>query len=247
MNPYTQGVVDEMERLQQQALQRSVLPTMKAGFVGTGGLGGQRYAGALGQAMSDAQRNLLGQQTQALQSGYSEALKTALGELLYLTQAGQQQAQAAKLAQDLGIQGAGALTKAGAERQAYEQSLLDFPLKTATGASALLRGYQVPTTQTTKEVGPGTSSQYQKSNLENILGVLSLIGATQGGTTGKDGNAMGVGTKAVWDWFNKNVLGNIASGSGVPFTQEQLNAMEDMWSLDESNPDDYVDDYYVEE
>lgn len=240
MNPYTQGVVNEMERLQQQALQRSVLPTMKAGFVGTGGLGGQRYAGALGQAMSDAQRNLLGQQTQALQSGYSEALKTALGELPYLTQAGQQQAQAAKLEQDLGIQGAGALTKAGAERQAYEQSLLDFPLKTATGASALLRGYQVPTTQTTKEVGPGTQGQYRQSDLQNIMGVLSLIGATQGGTTGAGGTSVGVGGKAIWDWFNKNVLGNVASGSGVPFTAEDLAAMEAEWQ----DPI-YYDDTYV--
>ena len=213
MNPYTRGVVDEMERLQQQSLQRSILPTLKAGFVGSGGLGGQRYAGALGQAMGDAQRNLLGQQTQALQSGYSEALKTALGELPYLTQAGQQQAQAAKLAQDLGIQGAGALTKAGAERQAYEQSLLDYPLKTATSASALLRQYQIPTTQTTTEVGPGTSGQYQKSDLENIMGVLSLIGASQGGTTGPNGNALGTGANAAYNWA-KDLFGKITSGQG---------------------------------
>jgi hypothetical protein len=200
MNPYTSAVVDEMERLQQQSLQRSVLPTLKAGFVGSGGLGGQRYAGALGQAMSDAQRNLMGQQSQALQSGYSEALKTALGELPFLTQAGQQQAQAAKMQQDLGLTGAGALTKAGAERQAYEQSLLDYPLKTATTASGLMRGYQVPTTQTSTRVGPGTAGQYQKSDLENVLGVLSLIGATQGGTTGAGGNAVGVGTNKLFDW-----------------------------------------------
>lgn len=215
MNPYTKGVVDEMERLQQQSLQRSILPTLKAGFVGSGGLGSQRYASALGQTMGDVQRNLLGQQTQALQSGYSEALKTALGELPYLTQAGQQQAQAAKLEQDLGLTGAGALTKAGAERQAYEQSLLDYPLKTATTASGLLRGFQVPTTQTTKEVGPGTAGQYKKSDLENIMGVLSLIGAAGGGTTGAGGNALGIGTNKVFDWA-KGLLGNLGvDTSGV--------------------------------
>jgi hypothetical protein len=199
MNPYTSKVVDEMERLQQQSLQRSVLPTLKAGFVGSGGLGGQRYAGALGQVMSDAQRNLLGQQSDALQSGYTEALRVALNELPYLTQAGQQQAQAAKLQQDLGLIGTGALTKAGAERQKYEQSLLDFPLANAVTASGLMRGYQIPTTQTSTKVGPGTQGQYQQSDLQNILGVLSLIGATQGGTTGAAGNALGVGTKFIFD------------------------------------------------
>lgn len=200
MNPYTSSVVDEMERLQQQSLQRSVLPTLKAGFVGSGGLGGQRYANALGQAMGDAQRNLLGQQTQALQSGYSDALKTALGELSPMVQAGQQQAQAAKMEQDLGLTGAGALTKAGAERQAYEQSLLDYPLKTATAVSGLMRGYQMPTNQTNTRVGPGTAGQYQKSDLENVLGVLSLIGATQGGTTGTGGTSVGVGANKAFDW-----------------------------------------------
>lgn len=212
MNPYTSSVVNEMERLQQQSLQRSVLPTLKAGFVGSGGLVSQRYAGALGQAMSDAQRNLTGQQAEALQSGYSEALRTALGELPYLTQAGQQQAAAAKMQQDLGVAGAGALTKAGAERQKYEQSLLDYPLQAATAASNLMRQYQIPTTQTATRVGPGTAGQYQKSDLENVLGVLSLIGATQGGTTGPGGTAVGVGSNQLFDW-GKALLSRIGGTS----------------------------------
>jgi hypothetical protein len=176
MNPYTKGVVDEMGRLQEQSLQRSILPMLKAGFVGSGGLGGQRYAGALGQTMSDVQRNLLGQQTQALQSGYSEALKTALGELPYLTEAGKQQALLGKMEQELGLLGAGALTKAGSERQAYQQSLLDYPLKTATTVSNLMRGYQVPMSQTVKQVGPGKQDQYQLSPLNQASSLLSIIG-----------------------------------------------------------------------
>jgi len=210
MNPYTSSVVNEMERLQQQALQRSVLPTLKAGFVGTGGLGGQRYAGALGQAMADAQRNLTGQQAAALQAGFTEAQKTALGELPFLTQAGQQQAAAAKMEQDLGLTGAGALTKAGAERQAYEQSLLDYPLKTATTASGLLRGYQVPLTSENVRVGPGQAGQYQKSDLENILGVLSLIGSASSGAGGSAASPLGIGVGKVLEW-GKGLL----SGLGV--------------------------------
>lgn len=212
MNPYTSSVVNEMERLQQQSLQRSVLPTLKAGFVGSGGLGGQRYAGALGQTISDAQRNLLGQQAQALQTGFSEAQKTALGELPFLTQAGQQQAAAAKMGQELGLTGAGALTKAGAERQKYEQSLLDYPLQTATTAAGLMRGYQIPTTQTSTKIGPGSQGQYQKSDLDNIMGVLSLIGAVQGGTTGAGGTATSRGADTVFDWAKK-IFGGLSAPS----------------------------------
>lgn len=214
MNPYTSAVVDEMERLQQQSMQRSTLPTLKAGFVGSGSLGGQRYAGALGQALADAQRNLTGQQAAALQAGFSEAQKTALGELPFLVQAGQQQAQTAKLAQDLGLTGAGALTKAGAEKQAYEQSLLDYPLKTATTAAGLLRGYQMPLESTSTKVGPGQAGQYQKSPLENVLGVLSMIGAASGGGgSGAAASPLGIGVGKVLDW-GKGLLGNLGFGTG---------------------------------
>jgi hypothetical protein len=210
MNPYTSAVVNEMERLQQQGLQRSILPTFKAGFVGTGGLGGQRYAGALGQALADAQRNLTGQQAAALQTGFSEAQKTALGELPFLTSAGQQQAAAAKMEQDLGIAGAGALTKAGAERQKYEQSILDYPLKQAIEASNLMRGYQVPTTTSTTTVAPGQQGQFAKSPLENILSVAAMIGSAQ---QGQAGGATGAGINAIID-YGKRLLGTAGFGSG---------------------------------
>ena len=196
MNPYTQNVVDEMARLSQQNVQRNVLPMLKAGFVGGGGLGSRRYAGALGQSMADIQSNLTGQQYGALSKGYSEALRAALDEGSLMNQAARTQADIAAAEQSLGLTGAGALTKAGAERQAYEQSLLDAPLKTATTASGLLRGYTIPTTQTETFVGPKGRDYYQKSDLENILGIISLIGAAQGG--GKGGN-VGKGISSIWE------------------------------------------------
>lgn len=220
MNPYTTNVVNEMERLQQQSLQRSLLPSIKAGFVGTGGLGGQRYAGALGQSLADAQRNLMGQQAAALQAGFSEAQKTALGELQPLVAAGQQQAQAAKLEQDLGLTGAGALTKAGAERQKYEQSLLDYPLQQAANAAQLLRGYTIPIESTIEKVGPGQAGQYQKSPLETVLGIVSLLGAAGGGgaTVGPGGqvipSALGAGLSKLVD-IGKGILGGFG---GQTFT-----------------------------
>jgi len=181
MNPYTSNVVNEMGRLSQQNLQQNLLPTMKAGFVGTGGLGGQRYANALGQSMSDIQAGLTGQQYGALSKGYSDALKGALDEAQLQNLAAGTQGKLAQQELEMGLTGAGALTKAGAERQGYEQSLLDQPLKTATAASGLMRGYTVPGGQTSTFTGPKAGA-YQTSGLQDILGTMSAVGSVAGGT-----------------------------------------------------------------
>lgn len=175
MDPYQKQVVDEMARLQQQNLQQSIMPTLRGAFVGRGDLGSQRYASATGQALANMQRNLTGQQYGALSAGYQNALKAAMEELDIQNRAAAQQANIAKMEQDLGLTGAGALTKGGAERQAYEQAKLDYPLKQATTAAALMRGFQIPTTQTSTFVGPKPGA-YQTSPLSNILGVLSVLG-----------------------------------------------------------------------
>jgi hypothetical protein len=180
LNPYTANVVDEMGRLSQQNVQRNLLPTMKAGFVGTGGLGSQRYANALGQSLADVQAGLTGQQYGALSQGYTQALKGALDEASLQNQVAQTQGKLSDIEQNQALTGAGALTKAGAERQAYQQSLLDAPLKTATTASGLMRGLTVPGGQTSTFVGPKAGS-YQTSDLANVMGVLSMLGSTAGG------------------------------------------------------------------
>ena len=204
MNPYTSNVVDEMGRLSQQNMQRNILPTMKAGFVGTGGLGSQRYAGALGQSMSDIQAGLTGQQYGALSKGYSEALKGALDEAQLQNLAAGTQGKLADMTQTQELTGAGALTKAGAERQAYEQSLLDQPLKTATTTSGLLRGYTFPGSQTSTFTGPKAGS-YQTSGLQDILGTMSAIGSVAGGAGMKTIAGLG-GSLA--DYLKGTVSGN---------------------------------------
>jgi hypothetical protein len=180
MNPYTSNVVDEMGRLSQQNMQRNILPTMKAGFVGTGGLGSQRYAGALGQSMADIQAGLTGQQYGALSKGYSEALKGALDEAQLQNLVAGTQGKLSDQTQLQELTGAGALTKAGAERQGYQQSLLDQPLKTATTASGLMRGYTMPGQQTSTFTGPKAGA-YQTSGLADILQVMSGVGSVAGG------------------------------------------------------------------
>lgn len=236
MNPYTTNVVDEMARLSQQNVQRNVLPMLKAGFVGRGGLGSQRYAGALGQSLADIQSSLTGQQYGALSKGYSDALRAALDEGSLLNQAARTQADIAGKEQELGLTGAGALTKAGAERQAYEQSILDAPMKTATAASGLMRGYTVPTTQEKTFVGPKGQDYYQKSDLENILGIISLIGAAKGGTSGAGGTALGTGLGSVFDWVKGTFGGEVPGG----MTEE---AFEEILRNEGFNP---VDDTFYD-
>jgi len=176
MNPYTQNVVNEMARQSQIALQKN-LPTLKAGFVGSGGLGSQRYAGALGQSLADVQSNLTTAQTGALQKGYADALDAAYKQSGLYNTVAQEQAALAAQEQGLGLTGAQALTKAGAERQAYEQARLDAPLKVAANAANLMRNFSIPTSESQKTVAPGQQSQFGTSTLTDITGVLGLLGA----------------------------------------------------------------------
>jgi len=182
MSPYTTNVVDEMERLQQRNIQRNLMPQLKAGFVSTGGLGSQRYANAMGQTMSDLQSDLTGQQYKALDTGYNASVNAALNNIQAQNQAARTQGDLAASEQSLGLTGAGALTKAGTEQQAYEQSLIDAPMKTAMNASTLMRGYTVPGTTVTEDKGPLSKEYYAGSPLAQTLGVASTIASGFGST-----------------------------------------------------------------
>jgi hypothetical protein len=210
MDPYRTNVVDEMARLSQQNIQRNVLPSLKAGFVGSGNLGSQRYAGALGQSLADIQTNLTGQQYGALSKGYSEALKASLDELQLQNEAARTQLGMAEKAQQMGLTEAGALTKAGAEKQAYEQAKLDYPLKTALEVAGLMRGLQVPMSETETRTGP-LPGAYETSDLANVLGILTALGAIK---TSGDSSAGG----DLLTWVGGKLLGALgglpSAGSG---------------------------------
>jgi len=232
MDPYQKKVVDEMARLQQENIQRSIMPSLRGAFVGRGDLGSQRYASATGQTLGDLQRNLLGQQAGVLSAGYQNAMKAALEELDLQNRAAQTQAQIAKAEQELGLTEAGALTKAGAEKQAYEQAKLDYPLKQATSAAALMRGFQVPTTQTSTFVGP-KAGVYQTSPLANILGVLSTLGAVRGGSTGDSA------LRGIFDFF-KSKIPDMPSGDVSTGIIDYLDGGQYQTSSgDIINPDEY--------
>lgn len=203
MNPYTQNVVQEMGRLSQQNVQRNLLPTITSGFVGSGGLGSKRYASGLGQGLADTQANLTGQQYGALSSGYKSAVDQAISNAQLQNQAAQTQGNLASKEQELGLAGANAMTKAGAEQQAYEQAKIDAPLKTATNAAALLKGYTVPTSSTETYKGP-MAGVYGNSPLSQIAGLSSLFGSAFNANNGWG--------KQFIDFIGKNIGGSGGTG-----------------------------------
>jgi hypothetical protein len=209
MSPYTTNVVNEMARLQQENLQRSLLPTLKAGFVGTGGLGGERYATALGQMGADVQRNLLGAQAGALEKGYGSALQAAIQEMGEQTKAAQVQQNIAKAQQELGLGEMGALQKAGAARQEYEQARLDAPLRIAKQVSELMSGKTIPLSSAETFTGPRAGA-YAPSDLSSILGVMTTLGAIKAGSPGAKLTQSGID-------FLKGIFG---STSKTPATGE---------------------------
>jgi hypothetical protein len=127
--------------------------------------------------LADVEANLGGRQYGALSEGYKTALDTALREAQLEREAATTQGNLAKTAQELGLGEVGALSKAGTERQAYEQAMIDAPLKAAQAAQGLLRGFTIPTGDVSTVVGPGQAGQYGLSDLQKTMGLLSAIGA----------------------------------------------------------------------
>jgi hypothetical protein len=181
-NPYQQSVVDEMARQSARNVQRNLLPQLKSAFVGSGGLGSQRYAGATGQALADVQADLMGQQAKAMSAGYGTALEAALRQR-------QQQSQTAQIMGGLGqaqqaaaTSGLKSMADLGGVQQAYEQAQIEAPLVRAQNVAQLMRGYTYPTTTTELYKGPAQS--YGASPLSQIAGLGALLGSgfnTSGG------------------------------------------------------------------
>jgi len=199
-NPYTSSVVDELGRKTQQNIQRNILPSLKGMFTASGGMGSQRMMNATGQTLADLQANLSGQQAGLMQKGYSDSIAEALQQQQLQNQAAQTQGNLAGSEQQMALAGNKALLDTGAIQQAYEQAKIEAPLKQASNAAALMRGYSIPTSTTQNFTGPMPGA-YGVSPLAAVAGVGSLFAA------GKDGisAATGVGKAATdaYDWITK--------------------------------------------
>jgi hypothetical protein len=183
-DPYQQDVVDEMGRQSNLNTQRNLLPALKAAFVGGGNLGSSRYANATGQALSDVESNLLGQQSKFRSEGYKSAMDAALRDRGYDIQAGQGLYGLGQAESQAGTQNLKTLGDVGTQELGYEQSRIEAPLTRAQNVAKLLQGYQFPmTVNKTEEQIPGS---FAPSPLQQISGLGSLVGAVGKGGLGKD-------------------------------------------------------------
>jgi len=172
-DPYQQDVIDEMTRQSNLNTQRNLIPALKSAFVGSGGIGGQRYANATGQALTDTQANLLGLQGKLRSEGYKSALDAALKEQGYDIQAGQGLYGLGTAEASAGTNQLKSLGDIGTQELAYNQSKLDAPLVRAQNVSKLLQGYTFPTTVSeTKQQLP---TAYPPSPLQQISGLGTLL------------------------------------------------------------------------
>jgi hypothetical protein len=180
MNPYTTNVVDEMARLQNQNVQRSVLPALRGAGVGSGGFGSTRQANVTGQTLAEMQRNLTGQQYGALNTGYNTAMSAAQADLTRQLQAGQGLGNVSQEQYQIGTGGLKTLSDLGAQQQALGQKQLDYPMIQAQNLGKLFQGLNIPAGETTQKVGPGAGGQYSLSPLQQITGLASTVGGMMG-------------------------------------------------------------------
>jgi len=181
-NPYENAVVGGLGAQSATNVQRNLMPQLKAGFVGTGGLGGTRYANALGQTMGDVNTGLLQEQNKTRMAGYNTALDAAMKEASLQNQSSAALTGLGSAEQQAATTGLKTGADLGALEQAFTQSQINAPLTQATNVAQLMKGYTVPTNQTQTYKGP--SDVYQPSPLSQIasLGTLLASGFNAGGS-----------------------------------------------------------------
>ena len=211
MNPYTTNVVDEMARLQNQNVQRSVLPALRGAGVGSGGFGSTRQANVTGQTLAEMQRNLTGQQYGALNTGYNTAMSAAQADLTRQLQAGQGLGNVSQEQYQIGTGGLKTLSDLGAQQQALGQKQLDYPMIQAQNLGKLFQGLNIPTGETAQKVGPGSGGQYGLSPLQQITGLASTVGGMMG--IGNQPTTASTGAKP-----NQSVIRSILSQAGISET-----------------------------
>lgn len=195
MNPYTQSVIEEMNRLGQRQFKETLAPGATAGAVGSGQFGSKRGMQVYGNVARDVNQDILGKQAEYLAKGFDAATAAAKAQADLELAASGRLGELSNLGYTQGVGGLDILSKLGAQQQAQEQARLDYPMSAATKRAALLRGFQVPTTQTMRFKGPMPGA-YQTSDFTKSLQGLTALGGlfspTASGSTpaGQIGSAL---------------------------------------------------------
>lgn len=187
MNPFTSGVVDEIARLGNRNFRENILPEIDSSFVGSGQFGSSRNATILGNAMRDTQRDITGQQTNALMLGYKDANTMFNSDMARDLQAGQLAVQAGQLGNQSAAISADALAKQGQMQQGIAQNTASLAANDAAGLSAIGAQQQQldqanldsAYEQFLREQGWGWN---QLSNLNSVVSGSNVPGASTTGT-----------------------------------------------------------------
>ena len=217
-NPYENAVVGGLGTQSATNVQRNLMPQLKAGFVGTGGLGGQRYANATGQVLGDVNTGLLQEQNKTRMAGYNTALDAAMKEAQLQNQASSALTGVGSAEQQAATTGLKTGADLGALEQAYTQSQINAPLTMSSNVAQLLKGYTVPTAQTQTYKGP--SDVYQPSPLSQIASLGTLLASGFNSSSGwgsklldKIGSGVTSGNIDLGGGLKINADGSISGGS----------------------------------
>jgi hypothetical protein len=184
MNPYIQGVVNNIGTMAARNLQENLLPQVNRTFVGGGTFGGSRSADFTNRAVRDANESAMRQQAQTLAEGYGQAADIFnLDVNRQLTGAGQLGNLGQKMQQMRGTDVA-SLGGIGQQQQnlgqtsanlAYEDFVRqrDFPYTQVQRLSGLGQGINLPETKTTQAPGPNSTA----ATLGGIGSVLAGVGS----------------------------------------------------------------------
>ena len=257
LNPYLSGVVGEIGRLGNEQFQNQVLPGLTSAFSGLGQHGSARQAMMMSDAAAKNQREILGQQATALNTGYTNAM----GD--YLNWAKQGQASAQGLAglggqmynqalgqANLGLQGAEALRGLGAQQ--YTQGLGQANLGLEAGQMFGNLANQQSGAQLAAGTGLGNLAQAQQQQSIGDYGQLLNAGTIQQQQQQKE-------LDAAYEQWNKKQqypweqLGNYAKlfGAGTPqqttnwsasFKKGGLARYADGGRFPREEPDDLISD-----
>jgi hypothetical protein len=167
------SLADAVGNMGEANIRRNLAPQTTAGLVGSGQFGSSRGASALGDTIANAELGLTAQQQQAMQQDNMNKINASntLGNL-----AGQTQA--------LGLGDVNALSTLGGQQQTIAQNEQLFPMQQLTNEAQLLRGFNIPTSQSISATGPAQQGQMGLSPLQQLMS-LGTLGAAIG-TPSKD-------------------------------------------------------------
>jgi hypothetical protein len=211
MSPYTTQVIENIQRLGKRNLMENLLPQVQDQFLGSGQFGSTRNADILGRTVRDANTDINGQVSTALNSGYTNAQAAFAADA---NRQQQQQSLQANTELGAGNMVAGALS-ADATRQQQQQQMQ---------GSAALQGAGAMTSAGTagaQQLGAlGTATQQLNLNDTQQLGAIGAQeqGLQQQGLDAAYTNATNTNN---FDWNTLNNLNSVVRGLQLPSTVAQ--------------------------